>query len=101
MTDSEFDALCFYILKEFRKMTPYKTGNMCNNATKLEMVNAKTCKIYVDEAIAPYLPYTYYEWKAPRWNGAKNPNEGWFDRACEKAIKSAASLFKGAKLEKK
>ena len=35
----------------------------------------------VDESIAPYVPYTNEPWISEKWNGKKNPNEGWFERA--------------------
>ena len=54
------------------------TGNMKFNATKVEYLG-KTSRIFVDENIAPYVPYTNEPWVSPRWNGTQNPNENWFD----------------------
>ena len=55
------------------------TGNMKYNATRIERISTNTNKVYVDENIAPYVPYTNEPWISPHWKGAKNPNEGWFD----------------------
>ena len=55
------------------------TGNLAFNATKIEYINADEAFIYVDEDVAPYMPYTNEPWISPRWNGKKNPNEKWFD----------------------
>ncbi|MBQ0099308.1 MAG: hypothetical protein KBS91_02035, partial [Firmicutes bacterium] len=40
-----------------------------------------TCNIYINEDIAPYMPFTNEKWVAKRWNGKQNPNEQWFDNA--------------------
>lgn len=54
------------------------TGNLKYNATKVEHF-ADYSRIFVDEGIAPYMPYTNEPWISPRWKGAKNPNENWFE----------------------
>lgn len=64
-----------------RTAAPYKTGNLRYNAINIEIVG-NTCKLYVDEKIAPYMKYTNEPWT----NGKKNPNEGWFDRVAEKIV---------------
>lgn len=59
------------------------TGNMANNATQLIVTDNESAKLIVDQKIAPYVPYTNEPWISPRWNGKKNPNEGWFDKAAD------------------
>lgn len=54
------------------------TGNLKFNALQV-MHEADTSRVFVDENIAPYMPYTNEPWISPRWKGAKNPNENWFD----------------------
>ncbi len=81
MTSNEFAALCKECESILRMNAPYKTGNLRFNAIKLEMTDANTCVLYVDENIAPYMPYTNEPWINRQ---GKNPNEGWFDRAVEK-----------------
>ena len=92
MNDSEFRALCVDAFNEFVKLVPnpktrYKkggsTGNMALNAAKVEFPSPDKCVIYIDEKIAPYLPFTNEAWVAERWHGKKNPNEGWFERAAD------------------
>lgn len=71
------------------------TGNMKYNATRIEYLDAKTSKVFVDENIAPYVPYTNEPWISPRWKGAKNPNEGWFDDFALKYAQAIASALGG------
>ena len=57
------------------------TGNLRHNATKFEVRSATEFELFIDEDIAPYMPFTNEPWISPKWRGAKNPNEGWFPRA--------------------
>lgn len=80
------------IMKEcedyFRKHAPNpitraqhkSTGNLAFTATKFNYLGDNVWEIIVDESLAPYMPFTNEPWVDPRWNGKKNPNEGWFDR---------------------
>ena len=36
---------------------------------------------YAGNTQAYYMPYTNEKWISPKWRGAKNPNEHWFDEA--------------------
>lgn len=45
--------------------------------------------------IAPYVPYTNEPWISPKWNGKKNPNEGWWDRFVAEFTKRLANKLKG------
>lgn len=74
-----------------RAAAPYKTGNLRYNAIKIEMPSPNTCRLYVDEEIAPYMKYTNEPWKT-----GKNPNEGWFDKAAEQIAMHIARRVKGA-----
>lgn len=103
-----FENLCNGALEDFRELVPnpntryrtwYKnaygnwqrgsTGNMAYNATRLKIYKPTTsgdkiihkAEIFIDEKIAPYVPYTNEPWISPRWLGHKNPNEGWFERS--------------------
>ena len=60
---------------------PQDTGNLAFNALKIEFPSTGVCEIYIDESIAPYMKYTEFPWISPKWNGKKNPNEGWFEHA--------------------
>jgi hypothetical protein len=92
MTQQEFDALCHKILWLVKSSSPIKTGNLRFNAIKIEFVSDDECHIYVDgeidengnkSGIAPYMVFTNEPWLSPRWKGAKNPNERWWDNLAE------------------
>ena len=104
MTDEEFRAVCLEAFDEFVKLVPnpatrYKkggsTGNMALNAAKIDFPAPDTCRIYVDEKIAPYVPYTNEPWVSERWHGKKNPNEGWFERAAQFMTNYIAKKLEG------
>lgn len=82
MTSKQFREECLK-MKEWlvESAAPKDTGNLAYNSIKVEFPTDTICKIYVDTAIAPYMVFTEYPWVSPRWNGKKNPNEGWFKRA--------------------
>lgn len=78
----------------------HSTGNMRYNASKIRRVDQNTTEMLIDANIAPYVVYTNEPWISPKWNGKKNPNQGWFERATEAvAIELAAML--GGTLERK
>ena len=81
MTKSEFDKLCMDIVGQVRKRAPYDTGNLSTNGVRYMWKGKDTFVIYVDESIAPYMPYTNEPWISPRWHGKKNPNEAWWQDA--------------------
>lgn len=49
----------------------------------------------MDTNIIPYVPYTNEPWIAKRWNGRKNPNEGWWQRFANEVILLVAIKLKG------
>lgn len=95
MTAGEFTALGQECLQILRDMAPIRTGNLRYNAIKLEMPSVDKIVLYVDESIAPYMPYTNEVWRqklikmgnfvpgevVERMRTWRNPNEGWFDKA--------------------
>lgn len=115
MESKRFIQVCDKALADFREIVPnpktrgidwYKnvyghwqrgsTGNMAFNATRRRMPDENTYVIYVDKAIAPYVPYTNEEWISPKWKGHKNPNQGWFERAAGIVAQSIARSTRGA-----
>lgn len=76
------------------------TGNMKYNATRIEHLGKNTSKVFVDENIAPYVPYTNEPWISPRWKGTKNPNEGWFDDFVEQYATLLAQALGGTLVKK-
>ena len=85
MTRREFKKLVREILQVTRGEAPKDTGNLRKNAIKLEWIDQNTARIYVDEAIAPYMPYTNEPWVSSWWRGRQNPNLYWFDVAAQAA----------------
>lgn len=95
MTDADFRKLCNEIVDELRRQAPRRTGNLADNAIRFEFVG-NTCNIYVDEEIAPYMPYTNEKWLSPKWNGKQNPNEAWWQDTIEnKIVKGIAAKVRG------
>ena len=70
------------------------TGNLKYNALKvLKIPNG--VYVYVNDNIAPYVPYTNERWISPKWKGAKNPNEHWWENMTKKFIDDLASELGG------
>lgn len=95
VSKSKFRRACEKACRELRKLAPYDTGNLAIHAIKIEFPSANECHIYVDESIAPYMPYTTRPWVSPKWHGKKNPNEGWWQAACELLIDLIAQELDG------
>lgn len=95
MTGEDFMAACERAVETIRKLSPKDTGNLAWNAIRMERVDSNTVRIYVSEAIAPYMSFTNEPWISKRWGGKKNPNEGWFDKAAEAIAQELAGILKG------
>ena len=95
MTDSDFANMCMEGERELRSLAPKDTGNLAYNGVRLVFISKKEAILYVDESIAPYMPYTNEPWLSTRWNGKRNPNEGWFDRAADSIAQMLSDLVKG------
>jgi hypothetical protein len=63
-----------------QRRAPIDTGNLRYNAVSYVYKSDDEFVIFVDEDIAPYMPYTNEPWLSDRWKGAKNPNEKWWDK---------------------
>ena len=55
MTEAKFNSLCSQIYDHIRSRTPYDTGNLYKEATKIHRLGGAKVKIFVDETIAPYF----------------------------------------------
>ena len=103
MTVEKFQAACLYAFRYVqRRIVPNpktryitSTGNMALNAFKIEFPDNMTCRVWIDEDIAPYVFYTNEPWVAARWHGKKNPNEGWWDRAVKDFVDKVAEYLDG------
>ena len=108
-----FDKVFLEAIEQLRKQAPKKTGNLRYNAIKYKWLSDTRFEIYVDvgdttafvsgepylKGQAPYMPFTNEEWISPRWNGKKNPNQDWWNKAIELVIKFIAKRL-GGLLEK-
>ena len=104
MTVNEFKAACRraynYVKKRIvpNPKTRYitSTGNMALNAFKIEFRDGgRTCRVWIDKEIAPYVYYTNEPWVSPRWHGKKNPNEGWWDTLAKTFAQKVAQYLGG------
>ena len=114
MTEESFEKIMNIALKELQNSAPNpktryleyyinaygnkvrgSTGNLAFNACLSRILGKGKGEIYVDSRIAPYVPYTNEPWLAQRWQGKKNPNEGWFGRAAFNVAKKIAVAIKG------
>lgn len=77
------------------RRAPKRTGNLAYNSVQTVYAGADRAVINIDQAIAPYMPYTNEPWVAARWNGRQNPNEGWFDEAAKDAATQIARAIGG------
>lgn len=100
MTDEEFKSACEEVVAMFKGFAPIETGNLRNNGIRIEFPTPQECRIYVDEAIAPYMPFTNEPWLSPKWHGKQNPNEHWWQDTCEFFIEMLAQELKGELKEK-
>lgn len=99
MTDSEFKTMCEQIVERFRGFVPIDTGNLRYNAVKIEFPTPQECHIYVDEVLAPYMPFTNEPWLSKKWHGKNNPNEHWWEDTCKFFIETIAQELKGELIE--
>jgi hypothetical protein len=83
MDSAAFYRMVYRCLTITKNAAPYDTGNLRNDATRIVWESQNTVRIYVDDSIAPYMPYTNEPWVSPMWHGRKNPNQYWFDRAAQ------------------
>lgn len=95
VSQAKFQRACLRACQQLRGLAPRDTGNLALNAIKIEFPSPDVCVIYVDEDIAPYMPFTTRPWVAPRWHGKKNPNEGWWQAAGELIFEQLAQQLGG------
>lgn len=89
------------IVAYFRWRAPKDTHNLERNGIRFEYKGNGVWEIWADESIAPYMKYTNENWGQfhPPLLGKKNPNESWWDEACEHAIQMFCDALKGKKKE--
>lgn len=95
MTQEKFYQVCMECVSTLKNLAPYDTGNLSINAIKYEWVDDNTFRVYVDQSIAPYMPYTNEPWVSPKWKGKKNPNEKWWQNAIEFIVDTLCEIIDG------
>lgn len=92
MTKAEFEMLFVEAMNSLRQQafTPKDTGNLAYNAIKGTWSGNKTFRIYVDEAVAPYMIFTN-----EKWGKGTNPNLNWFKKAVEYITKFISNRLNG------
>ena len=109
MTAAKFNKICNDACAFIKSMSPYDTGNLRRNAIRIEFENVDTCRIYVDEGIAPYMIFTNEPWEhkvikmgnfrpgevVERLRTWDNPNEAWWNKAVEAALQLIAKKAGG------
>ena len=69
-----FEHQVFLALKDARKLSPYKTGNLRNNGIQIQVISENEYKITVDLTVAPYAQWLDGFPKVQR----EHP-QGWFN----------------------
>ena len=95
MTNQEWTAICYDLVDIVKSVAPVDKGNLKNYGVTYAFLDNDTFEIKIDLGKAPYMPYTNEPWIAKRWNGKKNPNEGWWQKAVEKVVQGLASAIGG------
>lgn len=98
------EQMISFLLREIRKMTPVRTGNL-QASTTTKRIGENTFEIYVnagddpyakyERGRAPYVPFVNEVWISPRWHGRKNPNEGYWNNGVERAMQLLAKKTGG------
>lgn len=84
---------CRILQSVLQARAPYDTGNLAMNSIRIDQ--NRGCVIIGGEDIAPYAPFTNEPWVSPQWHGAKNPNEGWIQRAIQEALPLIQRVLSG------
>ena len=95
MTRTQFERICMELVKTIRDRAPRDTGNLEDNGVKFVWEDENTFTIYIDESVAPYMPYTNEPWISPKWNGKRNPNEAWWQDATRLCVEYLKNTYKG------
>lgn len=84
MYDPRYEA-CKILKTVLQANAPYDTGNLAIESIRIDPYGNGPAVYIGGVDSAPYAPYTNEPWISEKWNGKKNPNEGWIDRAIEEA----------------
>lgn len=95
MTTAEIELIAYRAYWRVYNNSPIDTGNLRFNALRIVQLSKKHWEVYIDQKIAPYMPYTNEPWLSPKWNGKKNPNEGWWDDTAKLIYEEIENAMRG------
>ena len=99
MTKTQFERLCYEALELVRQRCPRDTGNLRTHGINAVWIDEETFFIYVDEDVAPYMPYTNEPWISDKWKSASNPNEAWWEDATQIVMTYFMSHYDGERTD--
>lgn len=109
ISEAEQSRIMYSALAYLRTFAPKRTGNLRYNAIRVENLGDGKWRLYVDENIAPYMKFTEEPWEQKmikmgnfkkgevieRMRTWKNPNQGWFEKACDRVAVYISTLVHG------
>lgn len=84
-----FEHQVFVALKQARKLSPYKTGNLRNNGIQIQVLSEDKYKIIVDLSVAPYA-----QWLDDFAKVQREHPQGWFKEIALDIIGNIISKYK-------
>ena len=81
--------------KHFKEKAPVDKGNLRDHGITFEKTGVNEYTISIGAPGAPYAVYTNEVWVSPKWNGKKNPNEHWIDKAVTDVVMMIAGMTGG------
>lgn len=91
MIDWQYEA-CKILKLVLQARAPYDTGNLAINSIRIA---ADYSAVLIGGEIADYAAQTNEPWTAEKWQGKKNPNEGWIQRAVQEALPMIGQALSG------
>lgn len=82
---------CRVLKQVLQARAPYDTGHLAMDSIRI----VGNSVVVGGEEIAPYALHTNEPWTSEKWHGAKNPNEGWVQKAIEEALPLIQRVLSG------
>lgn len=94
--EARLEIAASYLSQMLCLHAPKDTWNLTFNGIALRQVSPKHWQIIIGGENAPYAVFTNEAWIGDRWNGKKNPNEGWVENTIELGRGFIQSIMNGA-----
>lgn len=95
MTTAQIERALYLQVAWLKSVAPYDKGNLSDSAINLERTGIREWRVYVDQKVAPYMPYTNEPWLSTKWKGHQNPNEQWWNKAIQEFMRRLARSLGG------